>query len=191
MQGLHDTDFSIKFFFVPLTTAKAITWIVIIGIIVYANMLFNGFVWDDKTFILTNSDIHSINISFLFGSNSFNSLGQYRPVPAFYFATLYALFKDNPFFYHLLQLLVHIVNSILVFKLFNKFFNKELSLVSSIFFLIHPIQVESVSYIASSDNPLFFLCGISALLLSLKEQLDLKRYILIFALLLLSVLTKE
>jgi len=58
---MSDSEFSFKNYFVPLTNAKAITWIVMIGIIVYANMLFNGFVWDDIGQIVTNGDIHSLS----------------------------------------------------------------------------------------------------------------------------------
>src|SRR5579862_9128553 len=97
MQGLPDSDldFSFKDLFVPFTTAKAITWIIIIGFIVYGNMLFNGFVWDDKTYIVNNIDIRTLNFFQLFGPNSYNSFGFYRPLAAIYFALLYAFFGEN------------------------------------------------------------------------------------------------
>jgi protein O-mannosyl-transferase len=187
-----EEEFSFKNYFVPLTTAKAITWIVVIGFIVYGNMLFNGFVWDDKTFILVNPDIHLINIPYFFEKNSsFNSLGQYRPIPALYFALIYSIFTNASIIYHLFQLIIHIVNAILIFVLFTRFFSNKISFFISLIFLIHPIQVESVSFIASSDNPLFFLFGISALLLSINEKINYKRLLVIFSLLLFSLLTKE
>jgi hypothetical protein len=67
MKELTNTDLSLKQFFVPLTNAKAIIFIIIIGFIIYGNALFNGFVWDDYPFILNNTDIHSFNISTLIG----------------------------------------------------------------------------------------------------------------------------
>jgi hypothetical protein len=79
----------------------------------------------------------------------------------------------------------------LIFFIFKTFFKKNLSLLLSIIFLIHPIQVESVSYIAASASPLFTLFGLSALLLSLKQRINLKRLVGISILLLLSLLTKE
>jgi hypothetical protein len=42
-----EEEFSLKKFFVPLTSVKAVHFIVIIGLIVYCKSLFNGFVWDD------------------------------------------------------------------------------------------------------------------------------------------------
>jgi len=180
-----------KNFFVPLTTAKIICWIIIIGLIVYANMLFNRFVWDDNIYLLFNPEVHSINLIKIFGHSVFNSSGYYRAITAFYFSVFYTLFGESTFFYHLAQLLLHIANTILLFFVLKKFIKINISLFLSILFLIHPIQVESVSYISSSDNPLFFLFGITALLLSLKEHILIKRMILINGLLLLSILTKE
>lgn len=183
--------YSFKNYFIPLTTTKAIHWIIIIGLVVYANMLFNGFVWDDISYILLNPDVHTLNILYLFGSNHFNTLGQYRPIPAFYFAVLYTLFSNSTFFYHFIQLIFQFTNVILLFILFKYFFNKKISFFLSLVFLVHPMQVESVSYISQTPSILFFSFGILALLLYIKSNKSIKSSIIIFTLLLLSVLTKE
>lgn len=191
MQEFPDSDLDVSFksLFVPLTTTKAITWIIVIGIIVYANMLFNGFVWDDKLAILSNPDFIS-HTNFL-KSNIFNLGGQYRPLTYLFFYIEYSIFGNTSFFYHFAQLVIHIINASLLFIFFKKFINKNISFLLSIIFLVHPIQVESVSYIASSENPLFFLFGVSALLLSFKEKIDFKRIAFISLLLLCSFLIKE
>ncbi len=184
-------DFSLKHLFVPLTTLKAIHIIVIVGFIVYFNMLFNGFVWDDIAFISNNPLVHAINIPLLFGVNDFNYGSYYRPIPAVYFAILYSLFNNNVFFYHLLQMTLQIINSILLFFFFKAYFKKSLALFLSLIFLVHPINVESVSYIDNSITVLFFSSGMSALLLSRKSKLIRRDIVIIFGLLLLSLLTKE
>lgn len=184
-------EFSFKNYFVPFTNAKAITWIVIIGLVVFANMLFNGFVWDDLGYIINYSPIHSINILFAFTKNMFNTGSQFRPVPIIYFSVLYSLLGQTPFIYHLLQLIVHITNTILLFFLFKHFFKNPHAFFLSLIFLIHPLQVESVSYIASIDNPLFFMFGLLALFLGMEKRLSSKRILLIYILILLSMLTKE
>lgn len=186
-----EEEFDIKKIFIPFTTTKAIHWIIVIGLVVYANMLFNGFVWDDNIYILFNTEVHSINLIKILGHSVFNSSGYYRTITAFYFSILYTLFGESTFFYHLIQLLLHITNSILLFLFLKKFVKSNISFFLSILFLIHPIQVESVSYISGSDSPLFFLFGIIALLLSLKEEISTKRMLFVNSLLLLSVLTKE
>ncbi|HSW96631.1 MAG TPA: tetratricopeptide repeat protein [Candidatus Saccharimonadales bacterium] len=187
----QEEDFSFNSYFVPFTTLKAIHWIIIIGLVIFANMLFNGFIWDDKTYILFNPDVQAFNVDNLIKTNIFNAGGQYRPIPAIYFAVLVSLFKNTTFFYHFLQLLIHIANTCLLFLVFTKFFGKTSSFFLSLLFLIHPIQVESVSYISASGNPLFFLFGILAVLLSFHKRISWKRASVIALLLLLSLLTKE
>ncbi len=89
------------------------------------------------------------------------------------------------------SLIIHITDTFLLFFLLKRFFNRTLALFLSLVFLVHPLQVESVAWIAAADNPLFFLFGISALLLSVKDRVSLKRLIGLCCLLLLSLLTKE
>jgi protein O-mannosyl-transferase len=186
-----DDDVTFKGLFLPLTTKKAIVFIFIIGFVVFFNMLFNGFVWDDKSYILDYSQIHSINIPFLFGANLYNIGSFYRPLTALYFSIEYILFKDNSFYYHLFQLILHISSAALLFLLFKKFLNKTLSLLICIIFLVHPIQVESVSFIAASNSPLSFVFGITGLLLCWREKIHLKHILLAFIFILISILIKE
>ena len=142
-------DFSLKQLFLPLTPYKAITIFVFVGFLVFANMLFNSFVWDDIAYITKNPGVHQLDIPSLFGPNMFNSGPFYRPIPAVYFATIYSLFGANTFFFHLFQLLLHLVSTSLLFIFFRMFFKPAISFFLALIFLVHPIQVESVSYIES------------------------------------------
>lgn len=187
----EEDDFSLKKLFFPLTTSKAIHIIIFVGFLVFGNMLFNNFVEDDLSYIIENPLTHSINISYAFGPNLFNGAGQYRPIPAFYFSLLYTLFSNTPFFYHFLQLILHILCSVLIYILLNKFFSKGIAFFLSLLFLVHPINVESVSYISQSVNPLFCISGILAFFIGTKKIVTKKEWIITFLLLLLSILTKE
>jgi len=102
---------------------KYIFLLFIIGTVVYFPIFFNGFVWDDFAFILNPTFGHTLNLAKLFGPNIFNATGYYRPIPALYFALLYAISSSHAFLYHLIQLILHIVNAILVFLLFRSLFN--------------------------------------------------------------------
>jgi len=186
-----EEQFTFKSFFIPLTTLKAIHWIVIVGLVAFFNMLFNGFVFDDFTYIVNNPGIRSLNLSSLVGANLFTTQSYYRPFQEIYFAIVYGFSGSGAFFYHFSSLILHILNVILLFILFKRFFPKTLSLFLSLIFLVHPVQVESVSFISASGNLLSFLFGISAFLLSLKNDLSRKRLWLILFLLLLSYLTRE
>jgi tetratricopeptide (TPR) repeat protein len=188
----HDQQesISLKKFLIPLTTVKAIHFIVFIGLIVYANVLFNGFVWDDIVFILNNYQVHSLNIIQLFSKSEFNSGGYYRPIPALYFATIYALVQNQPFYYHLIQICLHITITCLIYLLYTKFFNKGLSLILSLVFLVHPINFESVGFIGATQSELFTLFGLIALLLSEKVK-ALRSVLVIGFFLLIALLAKE
>jgi protein O-mannosyl-transferase len=166
-------------------------FIILIGFLVYSLSLTNGFTWDDIPFIIKNSQAHGFNLLSLFGQSVFNSVSFYRPIPAVYFSAAYAFLGQNAFFYHLLQLSLHMISAYLLFIAFCLFFTEEVAIVLSIIFLIHPINVESVAFISSTTSELFFLFGISAFLLSVDKKMKTGRLLLISLLLFLSVLTKE
>jgi len=186
----QEQEFSFKSLLVPLTTSKAIFWIVAIGFIVYFNALFNGFVWDDKSYILNNPFMQTFNISSAFLPNVFNDVGQYRPLISLYFNILYVLFGATPFIFHLLQLAFHITNTILLYVFLSLFFKRYIAFILSLVFLIHPINGESVSFIGASDNVLFFFFGMFAFLLQVKYS-SLRIDIVVSFFLLLSLLMKE
>ena len=117
----REHDFSFTSLFLPFNTRKAIHFIIILGLIVYFNSLFGAFVWDDESYIRDNPKVHAINIVTLFQhNNSFNGAGYYRPLSATYFATIYSLFGSHPFYFHFLQICLHITNTILLFLLLKR-----------------------------------------------------------------------
>jgi len=162
-----------------------------VGFIIYSPALFNGFAYDDIPYILQNPAVHKFNFFELIGPNIFNSGSFYRPIPAIYTSSLYLIFGQQAFFYHFIQLSFHIINANLLFIFLLGFFNKNLATTLALIFLIHPINVESVANIASTNSEIFFLFGISALLLGAKTFQSKKRVVAISILLLLSALTKE
>src|SRR5258708_119704 len=56
----NEHSFSLKHYFVPLTTGKIIHFLLIIGILLFCNGLFNNFVGDDNTQIIGIPAIHSL-----------------------------------------------------------------------------------------------------------------------------------
>jgi tetratricopeptide (TPR) repeat protein len=93
----------------------------------------------------------------------------YAPITWIGYAVAYGLGKDNALLYHLLSLLVHTFNTWLVYRLLVKLeVRNSLILPISILFAIHPIQVESVSWIAGFSTPLYSMFS----LLSFSFYLD-------------------
>lgn len=81
-----------------------------------------------------------------------------------YFSLLSIAFGIQPFVFHFVQVIIHILNALLVFIFFKKFFRQNIALLASLFFLIHPMNTETISYISITNDPLYFLFGMLGLL---------------------------
>ena len=146
--------------------------ITLVGVLVYGNHLHNTFQFDSVAYIKNNlflKDPESI-INLKFWIMGFFSRGL-----LFISLAINAYFDGlRSFGYHLFNLSFHILNSILVFYIFQKvlvhFRNKiqisentvSISFFAATIFLIHPIQTESVIYIITRSEILastFYLCG--------------------------------
>lgn len=183
-------------FFTPLTTKKAIWWLIIVGFAVYLFGLFNGFVMDDGSQIRDNAFLYSLsNIPSLFKGSTFYTGGQlvgvfYRPIPTAFFLIIISILGASPFWLHAIQLIFHIGNSILVFLIFTHFFKKRLALLFSLIFIIHPAISETVFYISAMHEVLFLFFGLLALWIGIIFKGNYK-FPIIATILLLSLLSKE
>lgn len=184
--------------FYPLTTKKAISFIFLIGFIVYFYGLFNGFVSDDNALIINNPYITSVSFIPKFFFESHSSLGQikilgvnfYRPIIDSLYVIINLISGMNPSAYHLVQTILVLTNASLLFLVLKKFFKINVAFLLSILFLIHPINSEVAYYIADTADVLFFLFGISAFLILINTESK-KAILLSFILMFLSLLSKE
>jgi protein O-mannosyl-transferase len=188
----------VEIFFSDTTTRRAILIILVIGIVIFFNSLFNGFVGDDQSQTIDNTLIHSVrNIPAFFGDNTFYNGGSstfnggyYRPLVSTFFSIIYSIFGANPFWSHLFDVITYILGSILLFLFLRRFFRKSWALVLSSVFLVHPINSEVVFSISSTQDVLFLFFGILALwmLVNFKSK---KFLTFSFLSLFLSLLSKE
>ncbi len=168
-----------------------------VGVVVYIQTIFNGFVMDDQGLIINNKSVHSISNLFNFFRGSIFDYGgnlggiYYRPMMTTYFSIIYTFFGGYPFYYHFVQLVLHITNAVLVYSLFHHFIKKWSAFFLALIFLVHPIQVETVAYIAAIQDVLFVFFGLLFLKKILSsERKDYKMYIP-YIYLLLSLFSKE
>lgn len=190
------------------STPAIVFLIMIFGIFTFANMLGNSFVWDDEEMVVNNFPFFKIeNIPRVFTQATFFSGGSelsgwfYRPVVMLTFLLVAMLFGQTPFGFHFVQLALHITNAVLLFFIFTAAFTKvdknlgrPMALFLSLIFVVHPAHVESVSYIASTAEPLYTLLLLVLFLLLIKKeklQLNIKTGILVVFLFTLALLTKE
>lgn len=110
---------------------------------------------DDHASTVENPAVKDFSLKTLF--TNFN-LGMYAPLTWLAYAMAYGLGEDNAVLYHLLSLVVHTLNTRLVFLMLKKLeVSTALLLPITMLFAIHPIQVESVAWIAGFSTPLFSL----------------------------------
>lgn len=173
----------------------------IIGFSIYFSNLHNELFWDDEDWIINNHFVHSLswnNIKFWFTRNTLDGVGlksnYYRPFLFFTFSINYIISETNPFTYHLFSNFIHIFNSLLIFLIFKKLFNKEsFAFLVSLLFLIHPLQTEAVNYIAGRGDllvALFMLLGIWFFIKN-QEKNSIFYTLLISLFLVLSILSRE
>jgi len=145
----------------------------LIAFLVYIPSLSNGFVnWDDPTYVLENAHIRSLSPGFFkFAFTSFY-FSNWHPLTLISYAFDYALWKDAPFGYHLVNNMLHSLNTGLVFltvfvianqRKASAFISIASALTAALLFGIHPQHVESVAWISERKDVLcafFFLLSI-------------------------------
>lgn len=144
-----------------LTSPRAFLYLFFIGFIVYSTALNGDFLWDDEYQIIFTPDTYNWqNIPSLFLKGQLGIY--YKPAFFSYLTILHSAFGLNSFVFHLVQVLIHVVNSFLVFLIFKKFLSSSISLVLATIFIVHPMNVEAITYISAAGDPVSFMFGITA-----------------------------
>ena len=171
-----------------------------LGILIYAFNLHNGLFWDDDDWIVNNIFVHDLswsNLKFWFSHNTLAGVGlksnYYRPFLFFTFALNYAIAGLKPLVYHLTSNAIHIFNTILVFGLIRQIFSSRFDLacpseasterrwgsskrsnlmafLTALFFLVHPLQTEAVTYISGRGDMLVAMFMLLALVLFYRSE---------------------
>ena len=154
-------------------------WIIIfLGLLIYGFSLFNGFVWDDE--VVFQNSISPFDSTY------------YRPATSVIRSTIYNIFGPRPFFFHFFQLIFHIVTAVFIYYLFKRFFKETLSLILALIFLVHPANVEAVSFASAMQEVLFTLTGLTGLYLFISSKnLSIAKIFLSTVILLIALLMKE
>ena len=133
----------------------------------------NDFInFDDNKFIYNNKLVQSERIEYytIFKEQIFTP--NYKPLVYLFWSVEYKLFLNNSGGYHLISLVLHILNTFLVFLiislLIGKFFQLKnasvIAFISTIIFALHPLKVESVAWAVELKDMLFAFCFFSSLI---------------------------
>lgn len=166
MNKLKKFDF--KSFF--LSGKRPYIFILSFGFLVYVRSLSFGFTYfDDNVLILDNLFfLRNINNFFkAFAIEVFHilhsSAAYYRPLLTISYMFDALISGNNPFFYHLTNLLIHLLNSVLVFIFLNKLkIKKDISFFWSVIFAVHPVLVQAVVWLPGRNDSLLTLFVLSA-----------------------------
>jgi tetratricopeptide (TPR) repeat protein len=146
-------------------------WILVAATCVaYVNSLHAPFVFDDIVAVQGNRFVHF----FSFDRNLLST----RSLLYMSYALNHWLGGEKALSYHVVNLLLHLINGLLVFAIARRIFEKlsvsdsgspddagrarAFALLAAAFFLLHPIQTEAVTYVSERSellSKLAYLCG--------------------------------
>ena len=153
-------------------------------ILSFAPALTDGFTnWDDPGYVLENLSIRDLSGSGVKTIFSSYVEGNYHPLTMLSLAVEYHFFQLNPGVYHVTNVLLHLLNTALVFWFIMLLTGRlETATITALLFGIHPLHVESVAWISERKDVLFsffYLGALVAYVLSLRPQGDRRRYLAI------------
>lgn len=138
--------------------------ILIFVLLAYLPAMQSGFVWDD--------DFHFIDNPYMTKSDGIKLIwstprAMYYPLTSTTWWFLRQIFNLNPLPYHLINILLHAANAILIFFILN-YLGISGAWFAAVLFGIHPVNVESVAWVTELKNTQSGFFYFLAILLFLK-----------------------
>ena len=124
---------------------------------VYGESLYFSFEWDDHLYIERNFWIRHLSFRHLEAIWTGTFLGHYAPITLSALAVLYHFFGLEPFGFHVAQLLLHALCVCLLFVTLRKLESPRVALLACFLFAVHPVNIETVAWIAEIKSTLAFL----------------------------------
>src|SRR5499427_9563810 len=138
----------------------------VVTIVAYGPAWNGGFIWDDDEYLTSNELLTAPDglrrIWF-----SLDSPSQYFPLVYTTFRIERALWGLHPFGYHWVNLLLHVANALLVWRVLVRL-NVPGAWLAGAIFALHPVQVESVAWITERKNVLSLSLALLSMLCYLR-----------------------
>jgi tetratricopeptide (TPR) repeat protein len=145
--------------------------ILLITVLAYANAVDNDFIYqfDDDLYVTDNPDIKALSADNLYRMFTTSYVGLYLPLTMLTYAVEYHFFGLDATAYHLTNLLLHLINVWLVFLLILKLKpNVYVASLVAFVFALHPMHVESVTWISERKDVLYLLFYLTAVIFYIK-----------------------
>lgn len=139
--------------------------VLLLTFLVFYNTLTGNFVnLDDPGYISGNPYIKDLSLKNIGAIFSTFHNANYHPFTTLSYAIEYSLFGLNAKPYHFINLFIHLLNVIMVYRLIKRISRRvEVALITALFFAIHPMHVESVAWISERKDLLYSFFLISGL----------------------------
>ena len=171
------------------TELRPLILIALVAFVVFANSLSGDFVYDDSRQILRNPLIQdstlyaralASDVWAFKGDGTITASNYYRPTFVAWLILNYKLFAANPFGFHVLNVLLHMLVCALCYMLLRRWaFSQSLAFAAALVFAVHPVHSESVAWISGSPDLLFAAAFIASLIFADKFAIHKKK--LVFA----------
>jgi len=172
--------------------------ILVVTFIAYFPSLQNGILkaWDDQDYVTNNELVKSLssnNIVKIFKEDK-GLYGNFHPLTILSLAVNYHFSQEDPYGYHLTNLLLHLLNTILVFIFIHILTKRNLVIaaITTLLFGLSPIHVESVAWISERKDVLYTFFFLSSLITyqQFLKRSDWKLYVASLLLFLCAMLSK-
>ncbi|WP_106830317.1 glycosyltransferase family 39 protein [Parabacteroides pacaensis] len=177
--------------------------LIVACIITYYPILNNDFLylWDDQWVVMNHYTGNGINWHNIWEILTSYYHGQYAPLNEYLYLVLYSINGYDSTIFHLASLLLHIVNTCLIYYILKKLLELHenthspslIAWLAALIFAIHPFNVESVAWMSASKvlvYTLFYLLATIAYLKYLQYK-KIRYYIITLVLFICSFLGKE
>jgi tetratricopeptide (TPR) repeat protein len=189
----------------PLINALGVVLLILVGVVIYSNSFNCTFHFDDYPNIVDNNNIPAWN-----DFAAWWSFNKSRLIPYYSFALNIHFNQYDVWGYHLVNLIIHLINACLVWWLTRLIFSApaiknlaiakykdELAFITALFFVTHPLATQSVTYIVqrmASMTAMFYLLSVAAYMKARLIETSVAKYLLFavcFLSAILALLTKE
>ena len=165
-----------------------------ITIAVYSHISQFDFVFDDASYITENRNIKlGLSVEGFHWAFTTKYLGLWNPLVWLSLMFDYQLYGMNAGAFHMTNLILHILSTLLLFWLFHRMTGEIWkSAFVAAFFALHPLHVESVAWIAERKDVLsaFFWMLTLCLYVYYTENPAIKRYLLVLGSFILALMSK-
>jgi len=126
------------------------------SLLLYLNATYGKFVYDDFKIIVENCFIKEWKyFPKIFTQDYFTISGEmsYRPIVTISYFIDYAIWHLNPFGFHLTNIILHTLNTVLFYLFLNAVLqNKKIVLLSTLFFITHLTLVETINAVGYRED---------------------------------------